>query len=261
MTRDAAFPGLRVEIGDGVATLHLARPERRNALSEELVEALGHFFASPPEGVRAAVLLGDGDNFCAGLDLAEHRERTAVEVMENSQLWHRAFDRLERGQIPIVSALHGAVVGGGLELALSTHVRVAESSVSYALPEGTLGIFVGGGGSVRIARIIGVDQMRELMLTGRRLSADQGHHLGISHELVGAGQAAERAHELAARVASNSPLANRVMLAALPHIGEMPAEEGLWAESLVAALTQTTEDAAEGVRAFLEKRPPRFPRE
>jgi len=251
-------PGLRVDVADGVATVHLARPERRNALSEPLVEAIGDFFAAPPDDVRAALIVGDGDHFCAGLDLGEHRARTPFEVMHNSQLWHRAFAHIEHGRIPVVSALHGAVIGGGLELAISTHVRVADDSAFYALPEGRLGIFVGGGASVRVARVVGPDRMRELMLTGRRLSAEDGQRLGLSHELVGRGEAPAVARELAGRIAANAPLTNQLILAALPHIGDMVAETGLWAESLAAALVQTTDDAAEGLRAFLEKREPRF---
>lgn len=251
-------PGLDIDMADGVATLRLARAERRNALSEPLVEAIGAFFAAPPDGVRAALLVGDGDHFCAGLDLGEHRDRTPFEVMENSEIWHRAFAAVELGRVPVVSALHGAVIGGGLELALSTHVRVADASAFYALPEGRLGIFVGGGGSVRIARVLGVDRMRELMLTGRRLDAEDGRRLGVSHELVEAGRAPARARELAHDIAANSALANQVILQALPRIGDMASPTGLWAEALVAALTQSTEDASEGLRAFLEKRPPRF---
>jgi enoyl-CoA hydratase/carnithine racemase len=250
--------GLRVDVADGVATLRLSRPERRNALSLALVEAIGAFFAAPPGDVRAAVILGEGDHFSAGLDLGEHHERTAFEVMEHSQLWHRAFAHVEQGRIPVVSALHGAVIGGGLELALSTHVRVADPSAFYALPEGRLGIFVGGGGAVRIARVLGADRMRELMLTGRRLPAEDGQRLGLSHELVGPGEAPARAHELARQIAANAPLTNRLILAALPHIADMAGDTGLWAESLVAALSQSTEDAAEGLLAFLEKREPGF---
>jgi enoyl-CoA hydratase/carnithine racemase len=243
---------------DGVATLRLARPERRNALSEPVVEAMGAFFADPPPEVRTALITGDGDHFCAGLDLTEHRERTPVETMRNSQIWHRAFAEIERGRIPVVSALHGAVIGGGLELATSTHVRVADATAFYALPEGRLGIYVGGGGSVRIARIIGADRMRELMLTGRRLHAEEGQRLGLSHELVATGRAEARARELAAQIAANAPLANQLVLAAIPHIADMASDTGLWVESIAAALSQSTDDAHEGVRAFLEKREPRF---
>src|SRR4051794_20659513 len=164
-----------------------------------MVLELEAFFADPPGAVRAAVLVADGDHFCAGLDLDAHSRRTPFETMEHSRLWHRAFETIEHGRIPLVAALHGAVVGGGLELALTAHVRIAEPSAFYALPEGRLGIFVGGGASVRVGRILGADRMREMMLTGRRLTANEGQSLGLSHELVGPGDARQRAHELAAQ--------------------------------------------------------------
>ena len=249
---------LDIDIRGAVAVIRLARPERRNSLNAEIVERLGAFFQEPPSGVRAAALLPAGDHFSAGLDLAENKERTMFEAMANSQLWHRAFAALELGRIPIVSGLRGAVIGGGLELALTTHVRVADESAFYSLPEGRLGIFVGGGGSVRIARIIGADRMRELMLTGRRLTADDGQRVGISHELVGASELEQRVLDLAEQIAGNAPLNNQVILAALPRIADMSASDGLWAESLAAALTHATADADEGMRAFLEKRTPDF---
>ena len=249
---------LLIEQRGAVAVLRLARPERRNALDFELVGQLGRFFESPPQGTKAAALLADGDHFCAGLDLAENKERSTFEAMENSQHWHRAFERIELGRIPVVTAMHGAVIGGGLELALSTHVRVADDSAFYALPEGRLGIFVGGGGAVRIARVLGADRMREMMLTGRRLTAADGQRLGLSHEVVEPEQLEHRVLELAEQIAANAPLNNQMILAALPRIADMSSSDGLWAESLAAALTQTTEDAAEGMRAFLDKRPPDF---
>jgi enoyl-CoA hydratase/carnithine racemase len=185
---------LSIGIEGGVATVRLSRPNKRNALHLELVNRIGQFFAEPPPEVRVALLIGEGAHFCAGLDLAENRDRTVFEAMENSSAWHRAFDHIEHGRIPVVAALHGAVIGGGLELALAAHVRVADSTAFYSLPEGRLGIFVGGGGSVRIARVLGADRMREMMLTGRRLSAEDGQRLGISHELVDSGETAGQAH-------------------------------------------------------------------
>jgi enoyl-CoA hydratase/carnithine racemase len=249
---------LAIEVEGDVAIVRLSCSERRNALQADLVDLIGRFFAEPPREVRAAVLLGDGAHFCAGLDLAENRERTAFEAMENSSLWHRAFDHIEHGRLPVVAALHGAVIGGGLELALAAHVRVADRSAFYSLPEGRLGIFVGGGGSVRIGRVLGPDRMREMMLTGRRLTAEDGQRLGISHELTANGDAPRRAHELAVQITGNAPLTNQLILTALPHIGDMSRSDGLWAEALATALTQSTDDAAEGMRAFLEKRPPKF---
>jgi enoyl-CoA hydratase/carnithine racemase len=204
------------------------------------------------------VLLGDGAHFCAGLDLAENRTRSVFDAMENSIAWHRAFDSIEHGRIPVVAALHGAVIGGGMELALAAHVRVADPTTFYALPEGRLGIFVGGGGSVRIGRVLGPDRMRAMMLTGSRLSADEGQRLGLSHELVDEGAAATRAQDVALQIAGNAPLTNQLILTALPRIADMSSSDGLWAEALATAVSQGTEDAIEGMQAFVDKRPPNF---
>jgi enoyl-CoA hydratase/carnithine racemase len=249
---------LSIQIEDSLATLTLSRPNKRNALDLELVNTIGRFFAEPPPEVRVAVLMAEGAHFCAGLDLAENRDRTVFQAMENSSAWHRAFDHIEHGRIPVVAALHGAVIGGGMELALAAHVRVADSTAFYSLPEGRLGIFVGGGGSVRIARVLGADRMRDMMLTGRRLNAEDGQRLGISHELVDDGETAGRAHTIALQIAGNAPLTNQLILTALPRIADMSSSDGLWAEALAAAVSQSTEDAIEGMRAFLEKRSPEF---
>ena len=206
-----------------------------------------------PPGFARPFCLADGDHFCAGLDLDEHRRRSPFEAMAHSRLWHRAFDAIEHGQVPVVAALHGAVVGGGLELALATHVRVADPSTFYALPEGRLGIFVGGGASVRAGRVLGPDRMREMMLTGRRITADEGQRLGLSHELVETGAAEARARALAVQIAGNAPLTNQLILTALPRIGDMSRSDGFWAEALTTAVSQSTADADEGLRAFLEK--------
>jgi enoyl-CoA hydratase/carnithine racemase len=251
-------PLLRVEVDGSIAVLRLARPEKRNALNERLVRDVGAFFAEPPSGVRAAVLLAEGQHFCAGLDLDEHSRRTPFEAMEHSRLWHRAFEAVEHGRIPLVAALHGAVIGGGLELALTAHVRVADASTFYALPEGRLGIFVGGGASVRVGRILGADRMREMMLTGRRLAAEEGHRLGLAHELVAPGAAQQRARDLAIQIAGNAPLTNQLILTALVRIDDMARSDGFWAEALTTAVSQSTADAEEGLRAFLAKRPPEF---
>ncbi|MGZ6589700.1 MAG: enoyl-CoA hydratase-related protein [Solirubrobacteraceae bacterium] len=123
---------LRIEAEDGVAVVTLARAERRNALNEELVNELGAFFADPPRDLRAAVIHGEGAHFCAGLDLAEQSTRTPVQSMRHSCLWHQMFEQIEHGRIPVIAALHGAVIGGGLELALATHIRVADETAFSA---------------------------------------------------------------------------------------------------------------------------------
>lgn len=248
------FQHLTLEIADSVALLGLNRPDKRNAINDGLIHELDAFFSALPEGVRVVVLHGHGDHFSSGLDLSEHRDRDAFETMQHSQMWHRVFHQIQYGRVPVVAAMHGAVVGGGLELAASTHVRVADRSTFYALPEGQRGIYVGGGASVRVARIIGAGRMGEMMLTGRAYDAEQGQGLGLSHHLVEPGQALAKARELAARIASNAPLSNYAILQALPRIAEMSPNEGLFTESLMAAVVQTSPEARDRLTAFLEKR-------
>jgi enoyl-CoA hydratase/carnithine racemase len=204
------------------------------------------------------VLTGEGDHFSAGLDLSEHVTRAPAEVMGHSRNWHQVMDLIQFGGLPVVAALKGAVIGGGLELATSTHVRVAEPSTFYQLPEGRRGIFVGGGGSVRVAKIIGTDRMVEMMLTARTYSADEGLAMGLAHHAAGAGAAEARALELAGQIAANAPLSNYLAIQALGRIQDMAKADGLFTESLAAALSQTGADAEEGLKAFLEKRKPKF---
>lgn len=249
---------LSLEVKGKIAVLTLNRPDKRNAVSEEMIRDLNRFFSAPPEGTRVIVLHGEGEHFCAGLDLAEHKERDVPEAFELSRYWHRTTDLMQLGGIPLVVAMHGAVMGGGLELATTGHVRVAEPSVIYQLPEGRRGIYVGGGASVRVGSVIGAGRMTEMMLTGRRLDAEEGHVIGLSHYRVGEGEALDKAMELADQIAGNAPLANTMILNAVTRIANMSASDGLFVEALAATLTQTSEDAIEGMRAFLEKRAIRF---
>jgi (methylthio)acryloyl-CoA hydratase len=148
-----------------VAVIALNRPDKRNAVIDRMVEALAEAVARAESEARAAVIFGHGPRFSAGLDLAEHVVKTSMEAVRGSRRWHAVFAGTERGSIPYVAALHGAVVGGGLELAAAAHVRVADATDFFALPEGQRGIFVGGG-LVRVARLMGAARMAEMMLTG-----------------------------------------------------------------------------------------------
>lgn len=248
----------RFERRGHIGILHFARPDKRNAVNEPLVADLDNLFTAPPDGIAAIVLTGDGGNFCAGLDLAEHEHRSAEENLYHSRNWHRVMDAIEFGGLPVVSALTGAVIGGGLEIAAATHVRVADSTAFFQLPEGRRGIFVGGGATVRIGRLLGADRMREMMLTGRTFDAEAGERLGLCHYAVSEGQALDKAIELAERIADNAPFSNYLMIQAISRVGDMSRQDGLFTESLAAAMSQTTSGAAEGLRAFLEKRPPKF---
>lgn len=248
----------RIEIHDHIAVIVFDRPEKRNAMNDALVAELDAFFSNPPEDVRAVVLTGEGGHFCSGLDLSEHQHRSPEETVYHSRNWHRVADSIEYGKLPVLSALTGAVIGGGLEIATSTHVRIAEPSVRFQLPEGLRGIFVGGGATVRVGRILGADRMREMMLTGRRYGADEGLALGLAHYSVGEGEALPLAMELARKIADNAPFSNYLMLQAIGRIGDMSRSDGLFTESLSAAMSQTSAGAAEGLQAFLEKREPNF---
>jgi (methylthio)acryloyl-CoA hydratase len=249
---------LDVQIDGRIARLTLQRPEKRNALNDRLIAELEGFFAGPPPDVRVAVLAGAGGHFSAGLDLAEHVERPPAEVMRHSRTWHRVMDAVQLGGLPVVALLEGAVIGGGLELALACHVRVAEPSAIFQLPEGRRGIFTGGGASVRVGRILGADRLVQMMLTGRSYGAEEAVRLGLAHDLVAAGEGMVEALRLAGTIAGNARLSNHLIIQALGRIDDMARAHGLFTESLCAALAQTGEDAAEGLRAFLEKRPPTF---
>ncbi len=248
---------LRFTMQDGVAVLRLSRPEKRNALDDETVRDLARFFDELPEGARAVVIHGEGDHFSAGLDLSSLTERNAEQGIAHSRAWTKAFARIEFGDVPVISALHGAVVGGGLELACATHIRVAERGAFYALPEGSRGIYVGGGASVRLSRLIGVARMMDMMMTGRTYGAEEGVALGFSQYLVEPGEGLAKAIELARRAAENAPLTNFAIMHALPRIADASPEAGLLMESLMSAIAQDSDEAKSRLRAFLEKRAPK----
>ncbi len=247
-------PTLRFEVDGEVAVLEVDRPEKRNALDEGTIGAIGDFCRTPPDGVKSAVLTTTSEHFSAGVDLNELQDVDIFEGLLHSRNWHSQFDDLQFGSIPMVSALKGAVIGGGLELALATHIRVAEPSTFYALPEGSRGIFVGGGASMRLPRLIGQHRMADMMLTGRVLDANEGNDLGISQYLVGEGEGREKAVELATRIAANASITNYAVLQALPRIAEMGPDEGLFVESLMAAVSKKSPEALALISAFLEGR-------
>jgi (methylthio)acryloyl-CoA hydratase len=251
-------PTVLVCVEGVIAHVVLNRPEKRNAVNDAMLRELEAFFCAIPDGVRAVVLSGAGGHFSSGLDLSEQVEREPEQVMRHSRGWHRLMDMIQFSGVPVVAVLSGAVMGGGLEIATAAHVRVAEPSATFRLPEGKRGIFVGGGATVRVGRIIGPDRMTEMMLTGRSYDAEEGSRLGLAHYLVGEGQGMAKANELACEIASNATLVNYLIIQSIARISDMSRSDGLYAESLSAALSQSGTDAKEGLAAFLEKRKPRF---
>jgi enoyl-CoA hydratase/carnithine racemase len=244
---------LQAERHGDIAILSLARAHKRNALDDATVSGLEAFFAWLSAGVKAVVVAGAGDHFCAGLDFSELIERDAAEAIAHSRSWHRAFERIEFGKVPVVAVLHGAVTGSGLELAAACHIRVAESSSYYALPEAGRGIFVGGGGSVRLPRLIGTARMMDMMLTGRTFDAEEGQAIGISNYLVPPGTGLAKGMELARYMAGNAPLTNFAVTQALPRIAQSDPASGYLMEALTTAMADADE-AKEPGRTFLDKR-------
>jgi enoyl-CoA hydratase/carnithine racemase len=245
---------LSVEVSGKIAILSLNRPAKRNALNDETIRGLRRFFEEVGADIEVVVLQGAGDHFCAGLDLSEVRNRSAGEAMHHSRTWHAAFEQIQFGRVPVISVLKGAVVGGGIEIAAATHIRVAESTAFYALPEGQRGLFLGGGGSVRIPRLVGVPCVTDMMLTGRVLNAAEGHQAGISQYLVEAGEGLNKALELAAKIASNASLTNYGVMHLLPRIAQQSIQDGMVTEALMAAVAQSDPATQRSLTAFVEQK-------
>src|SRR5882757_4397369 len=239
----AAECAVTYELRYGVAWLGLNRPHKRNAIGEALLAGLEAALRRAQDEARALVIFGHGSCFSAGVDLKELRAREAAEVFHGSRAWHAAFSLLRHGRIPAIAALHGATIGGGLELAAACHIRVADETAFFALPEGTRGIYVGGGASVYVARLLGASRMADMMLTGRVMDAAAAERAGLVQYLVQDGAAMAKAVELAAKVSAMAPLTILGVLHALPRIQDMSEADGLFVESLTAALAQSGPEA------------------
>ena len=238
-----------------IALVGLNRPEKRNAINETVISQLREAVLRAHEEADVGVLHTHGPNFSAGLDLAEALARATGQPPRKRRRhsWHEVFDLVARGPIPWVAALQGAVVGGGLELATAAHVRVCDESAFFGLPEGQRGIFVGGGGTVRIQRVVGYSAMADMMLTGRLLDAAEAERVNIVRYVVPAGQALEKAMGLAAKIASNTPETNWKIVNVLPRVNDLSHDDGLFMEYLTFNL-QRPPESAERLREFLEAR-------
>jgi (methylthio)acryloyl-CoA hydratase len=251
---------ITIDQADAVTTVTLNRPDKRNCINEVMLTEIDAVFRKPPDGTRCFVLAANGPHFCAGLDLKEHMEkdRSPIEFMKLSQDWHKAFDQIQFGGIPVVAVVQGGVVGGGLELASATHVRIAEPSTFFALPEGQRGIFTGGGATVRVARIITAPRMVDMMLAARTYDAQRGLEVGLAHEIAGEGKGLARAQELAKQIATYPPTTTFAITTGIARINDMSTTDGLFAESLLQAAVQTNPDIKERLAAFFGKQTKRL---
>ncbi|CAH0994383.1 Methylthioacryloyl-CoA hydratase [Emticicia aquatica] len=245
---------LIVEQKDEILLVKINRPEKRNAINDELVLGIESVFSTIPAGVKCAIIYGEGQHFSAGLDLSELKERNIIEGLHHSRMWHRALEKIQFGTVPVVAVLHGACVGGGLEIASACHIRVAEQSTFYALPEGQRGIFVGGGASVRLPKLIGMARMADMMFTGRVISAEEGILMGFSQYLASEGNGLEKGIELAKKIAQNAETTNYALMHVLPRIVDSGQTEGLMMESLIATISSSSPEAKKRLNDFLEGR-------
>ncbi|MGE0313767.1 MAG: crotonase/enoyl-CoA hydratase family protein [Lautropia sp.] len=238
-----------------VASIGLNRPDKRNAIDEAVVAALSAAFARAHDEASVVVLFGHGPCFSAGLDLGEALARATGRIVQprkrRRHSWHVVFDQIARGPIPVVAALHGAVVGGGLELATAAHLRVCDETAFFGLPEGQRGIFVGGGGTVRIQRVVGTSVMTDMMLTGRILSPAEALQVHIVRYVEPTGRALEKAKSLAQRIAQNTIETNWKIVNVLPRINDLSHDDGLFVEQLNSAMARPPE-VEERLRAFVE---------
>ena len=255
---DAAQRLIEIEREGDVALVKLNRPAKRNAINDALLAELDACFDGGLGDARAVILHGAGEHFSAGLDLFELMSKRSPDVMvgmRRSRQWHRVFDQIQFGEVPVISVLKGGVIGGGFELAAATHVRVCEASAFFQLPEGQRGIFLGGSGSVRIPRIIGAGRVVEMMLTGRSLSAAEAFQLGVAHYVVDDGAGLAKARELAQAIVRNAPATNYAVINGIQRISEMPMGEGLFAETMVTVMTKAAgTDAGKRITEFFEGR-------
>lgn len=250
-----------VHDADGVRTVTIDRPERLNALDRQTLEALDAAFAAAADeaSVRVVVLTGAGPKaFVAGADIAQMSQLDPIDAREFSLLGQGLMRRIERMSKPVLAAVNGYALGGGLELAMACHLRIAADSARLGQPEINLGLLPGFGGTQRLLRLCGRAAALELCLLGAPVDAARARELGLVNRVVPAADLQAEVAAVAARLAAAAPLALRAILDAVVVGGECAMEEGLQFESAQFALLFATGDMREGTSAFLEKRAPQF---
>jgi enoyl-CoA hydratase len=248
---------VRTETKDGILVITIDRPKVLNALNAQTVAEIGQAFDAAREdaSVKAVILTGGGEKaFVAGADIRELAEMTPVTGKEIAQKGQRVFRAIERFPKPVIAAVNGFALGGGCELALACHIRIASDKAQLGLPEVTLGIIPGYGGTQRMARLLGKGKALELILTGDRIKAEEALRIGLVNKVVPAEELMTAAEEMARTIASRGPLAVRAAIEAVMSGSDMPFEEGQLLEATLFGLLASTEDMKEGMGAFLEKR-------
>lgn len=252
---------IKIEDRGALLFVTLDRPAKRNALTRAMLERLRELFSSVRERaeLRAVVLTGAGQEaFCAGTDIGDLAGLDEAGALETSRRGQETCDAIELCGVPVIAAVNGAAAGGGCELALACHLRVAARGATFSLPETRLGVLPAYGGTQRLARSLGSGRALAAMLAGDALAVEEALHLGVVNRVAERSQLLAEAESLAATLSAHAPLAVRACLEAVTRGARLPLDEGLALEAELFARLFTTEDVREGTRAFLEKRPPIF---
>jgi len=251
------YKTLIYEKKDTIGVLTINRPEKLNALSNELIDELAQFLdeMENDEELRILVITGAGEKaFVAGADIQELVDRDALLGRKVSRTRQEIFSRIENLPIPVIAAVNGYALGGGLELALACSIRICSDRAQFGAPEVKLGIIPGDGGTQRLPRLVGLGRAMEIVLTGDFIDAQEAYRIGLVNQVISHDELMEKAMALAQKIAKRPPLAVRYAKEAVNRSQEGDAISGYALESYLHALTCTTEDKKEGVKAFLEKR-------
>jgi enoyl-CoA hydratase len=255
------YTSLLFDERDGVATVTVNRPEKLNALNAEVIAELGEAagrIASEPE-IRGAILTGAGSKaFVAGADIAELAAQGPLDGKARALEGQRVFRSLERCGKPVIAAVNGFALGGGCELAMACHLRVASDRARFGQPEVKLGIGPGYGGTVRLPRLVGKARALELLLTGQMIDAQEAHRIGLVNRVVPADRLMAECEQLLRTILENGPLALRACLEAVDAGLDVGLDEALLLEANLFGLLSGTADMREGTAAFLAKRTPAF---
>ena len=254
------FKFLTLEVADRVATLTVNRPDKLNALNDATIAELGHAIdkVRVDDAIGGVILTGAGRAFVAGADISELSSQSPVLAKARARAGQDVFRRFETCPKPVIAAVNGFALGGGCELAMACHIRIASEAAKFGQPESKLGILPGYGGSQRLPRLIGKGRAMQLLMTGEMIDAAEAYRIGLVNKVVPADRVVAEAREMMKAIFANGPLAVALCIEAIDRGLQMSLEEGMILEANHFGLLAATDDMREGMSAFLEKRAPAF---
>ena len=253
----AEYSNLLLDVQDRIATLTVNRPDKLNAHNQQTIRELGQAVdeVAGRDDVGGVIVTGAGEKaFVAGADIGELAKMGPVDGIEVSRLGQQVFRRIELSRKPVIAAVNGFALGGGCELALACHLRIASENAQFGLPEVKLGIIPGYGGTLRLPRIVGKGRALELMLTAQFIKADEAYRIGLANKVVPQAELMDAARRMMGTILANGPVAVGLAIECATRGMEMSVDDGLALESNLFGLLAATEDMREGMSAFLEKR-------